>query len=257
MSTEPTIEHPSLRVPVDRQSDHVRGDGPDGSAEIVVYGDYLCPYCRQLRTVLLRLLEILSGRLIYVFRHFPNEAVHPGATFAARAAEAAGAQGRFWEMHDKLYENEPPLTEPQIRGFAETLGLDLDQFERDLAQDKTASRVAQDLEEGRRNGVSGTPTIFLNGKRYDGAWDLFSMLELLEEPLGVRVGRSARAFANLPASGGLVLLLAAMVALICANTGLAPYYHLLIGAPFEIGPPGHRLSLTVGDWLSQGLLAIF
>src|SRR5581483_10492106 len=158
MSTEPTIEHPSLRVPVDRQSDHVRGDGPDGAAEIVVYGDYLCPYCRELRTVLQRLLEILSGRLIYVFRHFPNETAHPGATFAARASEAAAAQGRFWEMHDELYANEPPLTEAQIRGFAEALGLDMARFERDLADVKTADRVAQDLEEGRRNGVSGTPT---------------------------------------------------------------------------------------------------
>src|SRR5258708_6908797 len=100
MSTEATIEHTRLIVPVNRQADHVRGDGPEGTAEIVLYGDYLCPYCRRLRTVLLRLLEIMPGRLIYVFRHFPNETSHPGATFAARASEAAAAQGRFWEMHD-------------------------------------------------------------------------------------------------------------------------------------------------------------
>src|SRR5882724_194297 len=118
MSTEPTIEHTRLLVPVNRQSDHIRGDGPAGTAEIVVYGDYLCPYCRRLRTVMFRLLEIVAGRLIYVFRHFPNETSHPGATFAARASEAAAAQGRFWEMHDQLYEHEPPLTEAGIRGFA-------------------------------------------------------------------------------------------------------------------------------------------
>jgi NhaA family Na+:H+ antiporter len=105
--------------------------------------------------------------------------------------------------------------------------------------------------------VTGTPTIFINGMRYDGAWDLYSMIEVLERPLGVRVRHSARAFANLPASGGLVLLLAAAAALICANTGLAPYYHLLTESKFEIGPPGHSLSLTVGDWMSEGLLAIF
>jgi Na+:H+ antiporter, NhaA family len=257
MSTETTVEHTRLLVPINRQSDHIRGDGPEGSAEIVLYGDYLCPYCRRLRTVLLRLLEIMPGRLIYVFRHFPNETVHPGATFAARASEAASAQGQFWEMHDQLYEHEPPLSEAEIRGFAATLALDLARFERDLARPETTARVEQDLGEGRRNGVSATPAIFINGTRYDGAWDLFSMIEILEEPLGVRVGQSARAFANLPASGGLVLLLAAAVALICANSGLAPYYHLLIGSPFDVGPPGHRLSLTVGGWLSEGLLAIF
>ena len=120
MSTETTIEHTRLLVPVNRQSDHIRGDGPPGTSEIVVYGDYLCPYCRRLRTVTQRLLEIYAGRLIYVFRHFPNEAVHPGATFAARASEAAGAQRRFWEMHDQLYEHEPPLSEAQIHGFAGT-----------------------------------------------------------------------------------------------------------------------------------------
>jgi NhaA family Na+:H+ antiporter len=257
MSTETTIEHTRLLVPVNRQSDHIRGDGPEGTAEIVLYGDYLCPYCRRLRTVLLRLLEIMPGRLIYVFRHFPNETVHPGATFAARASEAAAAQGQFWEMHDQLYDHEPPLSEAEIRGFAATLDLDLARFERDLARPETAARVEQDLDEGRHNGVTATPAIFINGTRYDGAWDLFSMIEILEEPLGVRVGQSARAFANLPASGGLVLLLAAAVALVCANSGLAPYYHVLIGSPFDIGPPGHRLSLTVGNWLSEGLLAIF
>ncbi len=104
-----------LQRPVDRSRDHVRGgNAPSGVRTVVVYGDYLCPYCRRLRLVIARLRETLGERLAYVFRHFPNETAHPGAGFLARAAEAAGRQGRFWEMHDWLYEQEPPLSEEQV-----------------------------------------------------------------------------------------------------------------------------------------------
>ena len=99
-----------LQRPVDRTRDHVRGgNASSGVISVVVYGDYLCPYCRRLVLVVARLREALGERLAYVFRHFPNEAAHPGAGFIARVAEAAGKQGRFWEMHDWLYEQEPPL----------------------------------------------------------------------------------------------------------------------------------------------------
>ena len=117
--------------------------------------------------------------------------------------------------------------------------------------------VEQDLAEGRRNGVTGTPTFFIDGVRYDGAWDFHSMLEALELPVASRLQRSARAFANLPASGGLVLLLAAAAALVCTNTPLAPMYRDFIGSAFGIGPPGSLLSMSVGAWFSEGLLAIF
>src|SRR5262249_43031625 len=110
---------------------------------------------------------------------------------------------------------------------------------------------------GRRNGVTGTPTLFVDEIRYDGAWDFYSMLEALERPVAARLQRSARVFASLPASGGLALILAAGAALLCANTPLAPYYRMLIESSFSIGPPGALLTLTVGAWLSEGLLAFF
>ncbi|SEF13370.1 sodium/proton antiporter, NhaA family [Rhizobiales bacterium GAS191] len=256
-SASPTAQS-RLQRPVDQARDHVRGGNKfNGVISVVVYGDYLCPYCRRLRLVIARLRQALGERLAYVFRHFPNEAAHPGATLIARASEAAAKQGRFWEMHDWLYEKEPPLTELQIRDFARDLGLDITQFNSDLESEETRIRVEEDLAEGKRNGVTGTPSFFIDGVRYDGAWDFHSMLEALQLPVAARVQRSARAFANLPASGGLVLLLAAAAALLCANTPLGPTYRVFIESAFGIGPPGSLLSMTVGAWFSEGLLAIF
>lgn len=175
----------------------------------------------------------------------------------ARVAEAAAKQGRFWEMHDWLYEQEPPITERQIRDFVRDLGLDMTQFDRDVESGETRARVEEDLREGRRNGVTGTPAFFIDGVRYDGAWDFHSMLEALQLPVAARLQRSARAFANLPASGGFVLLLAAAMALLCANTPLVSYYRIFTESAFGIGPPGSVLSMSVGAWFSEGLLAIF
>jgi NhaA family Na+:H+ antiporter len=246
-----------LRV-VDRQRDRIRGDGSaPGAVSLVLYGDYLCPYCRRFGQVIRRLRETLGDRFVYVFRHFPNEDAHPGAIFAARAAEAAGEQGEFWQMHDRLYGAEPSLGRTEVLDIAQSIGLDMARFESDLESERIAARVEEDRADGRRNGVTGTPTYFINGLRYDGAWDFYSILEALELPVAVRVHRSARVFASLPAAGGLVLLFAAVVALVCANTALAPYYQSFMESSFNIGPPGNQLSLTTGGWLSEGLLAIF
>jgi hypothetical protein len=141
--------------------------------------------------------------------------------------------------------------------FARALALDMERFHRDLQHEGTRRRVVEDVAAGRRNGVTGTPTVFIDGIRYNGAWDFYSMLEALERPIANRVERSARAFASLPASGGMVLLVAAAAAILCANTSLAPYYRMFIESSFSIGPPDHILSLTIGAWFSEGLLAIF
>ena len=117
--------------------------------------------------------------------------------------------------------------------------------------------VDEDLADGRRNGVTATPTIFIDGVRYDGAWDFYSMLEALERPVGARVQRTARAFANLPASAGIALLIAAAAALFFANTALAPFYMRFVEAQLGIGPPQGGVWLSVADWCSEGLLAIF
>jgi len=248
----------SLRLlrPVDLDRDHVRGGGDD-AVTLLIYGDYLCPYCRRLRAVIERLRHALGDRFTYVFRHFPNEHAHPGADFASEAAEAAGRQGRYWEMHDALYEREPPLTHEHVVEAAREIGLDMDRFARDLADPTLREPIEADLADGRANGVSGTPTLFVDGQRYDGAWDFYSLLEALERPVASRLQRTARAFANLPASAGLVLLLAAALALVCANTPLAPAYQALVGARFGISGDSGVLMLSFADWISEGLLTIF
>jgi NhaA family Na+:H+ antiporter len=247
-----------LLRPIDPRRDHIRGKGVGkGAVTVLVYGDYLCPYCRRLREVLEQLRRALGDRLAYVFRHFPNEHAHPGAELLAIGAEAAGRQGKFWEMHDGLYEREPPLNRDTLLEIAASLHLDMDRFKRDLDDPALRRHVEEDLADGRHNGVSATPTIFVDDVRYDGAWDFYSMLESLERPVGARVQRTARAFANLPTSAGLVLLLAAAAALVLANSPLASLYHRFVSAQLGIGPMTGPLSLSVADWCSEGLLAIF
>jgi len=248
---------PQLQRKVDPARDHTRGGNARDRIDLVVYADYLCPYCRRLRQILARLRDALGERLAYTYRHFPNEKAHPGAELVHAAAEAAGRQGKFWEMHDALYDTPLPLSREKVRALAHGIGLDIEQYVRDLESDEVRARIQDDLREGRANGVTGTPSFFVDGLRYDGAWDFHSMLEELQRPVAARLGRASRVFANLPASAGLVLLVAAALALLCANSALAPWYHALMAAPFGIGTQGSALSMTVGEWFSEGLLAIF
>jgi NhaA family Na+:H+ antiporter len=246
-----------LLRPFDRERDHARGGAGENAVDVVVYGDYLCPYCRRLRRVLERLRRTLGSRMVYVFRHFPNERAHPGATLLSRAAEAAGDQGKFWEMHDALYDHDLPVGEAQVREMVGQLHLDEARFAHDLASPETAARVDEDLADGRANDVKATPTIYIDGARYDGAWDFHAMLEAVDKPVGARVRSTARAFASLPASAGLVLLIAAVAALAFDNSPLASLYQGFVNAPLGIGPPRAALTLTVSDWLSDGLLSVF
>ena len=250
---------PKLRLlrAVDPESDHVRGAWSDEAVFVVGYQDFLCPYCRRLRPVMRQLREVLGDRMVYVFRHFPNEQANPGANLAARASEAASLQGRFFEMHDAIFDHELPIGRTELLHLAKAIGLDPSRFESDLDSEAVRARVERDVEDGRENAVTGTPTLFVDGLRYDGAWDYHSMFESLERPVAARVHRSARVFASLPTSGALILLLAALLAIICANTPLAPLYEREMNAHLGIGPVGSLLSLTTREWLSEGLFTLF
>ena len=158
--------------------DHVRGPS-DAELELVMYGDFECPYCAAAQSILERVQRRLDGHLRFVFRHFPLDEVHPHARQAAEAAEAAAALGRFWEMHDALYAARGRLTERDLREHASALGLDARAVDAALLDRRYRERVQADLESGRASGVTGTPAFFANGVRVDGAFDAGSLVDAL------------------------------------------------------------------------------
>jgi Na+/H+ antiporter NhaA len=160
-----------LIVDVDPERDHIRGPKEDALVTLVEYGDFQCPFCGQAEPVVRELIKEY-GELRFVFRHLPLTDVHPQAQLAAQAAEAAALQGKFWEMHDTLMDHQDALAFKDLVRYARELGLDADRFIADLRGDAGASRVAADVESADLATVSGTPTFFINGKRYYGAFDL-------------------------------------------------------------------------------------
>jgi Na+/H+ antiporter NhaA len=162
-----------LADPVDPDRDHVRGPA-DAAVTLVEYGDLECPYCNQAEPVIRDLLADF-GDLRYVWRHLPLDDVHPHARLAAEATEAAGVQGKFWEMHDLLFEHQDALRKTDLVRYAAELGLDVDRFVDDLRRRVHASRVESDVDGADLSGVSGTPTFFVNGRRHHGAFDLASL----------------------------------------------------------------------------------
>jgi Na+/H+ antiporter NhaA len=157
---------------VDEDRDHVRGPA-DASVTLVEYGDFQCPYCGRAEPVVRELLT--DADLRYVWRNLPLTDVHPQAQLAADAAEAAGRQGRFWEMHDLLLANQERLRIIDLLGYAEELGLDQERFHDDVMRRVSADRIAADLESADLSGVSGTPTFFVNGRRHYGAYDVATL----------------------------------------------------------------------------------
>jgi Na+/H+ antiporter NhaA len=177
-----------LADPVDPERDHIRGP-EDAPVTLVEYGDFECPYCGQAEPVVRELLADF-GDVRYVWRHLPLSDVHPQAELAAQAAEAAAAQGAFWEMHDLLLGHQDALRAPDLIAYAGQLGLDVERFTDDLRRHTGAARVAEDVDSADLSGVSGTPTFFVNGRRHYGAYDIGTL------SAAVRVARARAAIAS-------------------------------------------------------------
>ena len=169
---------PGLTMPVSDR-DHIEGPA-DAPVTLVEYGDYECPYCGKAFPIVKAIQEHLGDRLRFVFRNFPIATSHPHARRAAEAAEAAGAQGRFWAMHDLLYRHQQALDEASLLGYAQRLDLDMEQFERDLTDRTYAQRIRDDFMSGVRSGGAGTPAFFLNGVLYQERWEQEPLLAALE-----------------------------------------------------------------------------
>ncbi|MDX6415183.1 MAG: hypothetical protein QOH23_2593, partial [Gaiellaceae bacterium] len=143
-----------------------------------------CPYCGAAYPIVKEVQARLGDTLRFVFRNFPITTSHPHAEHAAEAAEAAAAQGRFWELHDLLYENQRRLGDSDLHGYAESLGLDVEQFDRELSEHVHAPRVREDFMSGVRSGVNGTPTFFVNGTRHDDSYELETLLAAVTHAAG-------------------------------------------------------------------------
>lgn len=171
-----------LRLPV---GDRDHRQGPvNAPVTLVEYGDYQCPYCGEAYPIVKQIQKVLGDQLQFVFRNFPLTTVHPDAAQAAEAAESAGAQGKFWEMHDAIYEHQQDLSTAGLLTLGLSVGLDEATLKNDLATARFEDRVYEDFMGGARSGVNGTPTFFINDLRYDGSWDFDSMVSVLRHVAG-------------------------------------------------------------------------
>ncbi len=170
-----------LTVPV-TERDHIQGN-PNAPVTLLEYGDYECPYCGAAYPNVKLVQQRMGERLRFVFRNFPLAQIHPHSEHAAEAAEAAGEQGKFWEMHDTLYEHQSALDDIELIQYAVDLDLDIQRFEEGLTAHTYAPRVREDFLSGIRSGVNGTPTFFINGRRHDGSFDAETLQSALAAAL--------------------------------------------------------------------------
>jgi protein-disulfide isomerase len=159
--------------------DHVRGE-PGAPLGLVMFGDFQCPFCLGAQKSLRRVRERLGEELLFGFRHLPIPEKHPLATEAAAASEAAAAQGRFWEYHDALYANQPKLSRETMLEVGRELGLDAERIAAEIDSGTHSDRISRDLASAEASGATGTPTFFVNGERFYGAYDASSLVEALE-----------------------------------------------------------------------------
>jgi formate-nitrite transporter family protein len=185
MNMSQLVIDPSQLVVPASERDHIAGS-LEAPVILVEYGDFECPHCGRAYPIVKGAKQYLGKELAVVYRHFPLAEMHPHATLAAEAAEAAGAQGKFWEMHDMLFEHQDALEQEDLVAYAEMLDLDVTRFTRELASGVHVKKVTDDFRGGVRSGVNGTPTFFINGERFDGNWtNSAAFISLLAQAAGV------------------------------------------------------------------------
>ena len=181
MNSEASRLNPEVYIlsrPVEER-DHTQGSEA-APVTLLMYGAYECPHCVEGNKIVKEIQRRLGERLRFVFRHFPRTNVHPHAEAAAEVAEAAGEQEKFWEMHDKLFENYNRLDGDHLIGYAEELGLDMARFDRAITGRIYAVKVREDLQSGTESGVKGTPTYFINGVKHNSSGEFDVLLAAIE-----------------------------------------------------------------------------
>jgi len=245
-----------LTLPVDAVRDHVLG-GPAADFTLVEYGSYACEYCHAAHEVVAALRDRFGERLRYVYRHLPL-ADREAATQAAEVAEYASATtGQFWDVHDALMRRGPFFEAQDLELMAAELGVPPHDA-RDAAVVQVAdARVREDALSGLHSGARVTPTFFINGRRYEGAWDESALAEALVGSLGHRLQTATLNFARWAPSTGVLLLLGTLLALLLSNSGAGAAFEAFWRAPFGIRLGERAFALSVRDWVNHGLLSVF
>ena len=169
----------NLITPVNIGTDHIRGY-IDAPISIVEYGDYECPYTGMAYPIVKEIMKQFNTKVYFVFRNFPLIDIHPHAQHAAEAAEVAAAQDKFWQMHDYLFEHQKALDDNHLLQYAGKLRLDVIKFKKEVSEHTYAPLIEESLKSGIESGVKGTPTFFVNGKRYEDSWDLKTFSNFLK-----------------------------------------------------------------------------
>ncbi|MFO1304060.1 MAG: Na+/H+ antiporter NhaA [Burkholderiales bacterium] len=235
---------------VDPDHDHVLGP-PDADLTLVEYGSYACPYCRAANEEIAKLRDRFGDRLRYVFRQRPIT----GSDIARRAAdvaESAPDETAFWAAHVKLMTRSETLTEDDVAVVAGDLGVD-----EDTGQAPGHVRVDADIASAHASGVRVTPTFFVNGRRYDGAWDYVSLSETLLGTLGHRVHSAAVDFASWAPSTGVLLLAMSILAVALVNSPFGPSFVAFWEAPLGFAFAGASFEMSLAHWVNDGLLTLF
>ncbi|HMQ05370.1 MAG TPA: Na+/H+ antiporter NhaA [Pyrinomonadaceae bacterium] len=245
-----------LSQPVDLFRDHYLGE-PDAQIVLVEYGSYSCKHCHAAHEVIADLRDRFGDRMMYVFRHLPIR----GSDHARPAAELAELAGilddKFWPVHDELMRRGPDFGEGELDEIAVRFGLELSGPEAEQAKERASARVDEDRASARASGARVTPSFFINGRRYEGAWDENALAEAMVGSLGHRIQSAALDFVSWGPSTGLLLLIMSLIAIAAVNSPIGPafehFWHLPTG--LELGNFSFKLPLL--DWINHGLLAIF
>lgn len=245
-----------LDRPVDPSYDHILGP-EDAEITLVEYGSYACPHCRAANERIAEVRETLGSRLRYVFRHRPI----PGVDLARRAAELAERarnSDQFWDAHVALMTRSASLTEDDLRAVAEDLGLSAESPAVSAEDEARARRrVDEDVRSAQASGVHFTPTFFINGRRYDGVWDETAFVDAMLGSLGHRVRVAALDFARWAPSAGLLLILAALIAVIATNSAAGEAFTAFWETPLSLAFGQTSFAMSLRQWVNDGLLTIF
>ena len=229
---------------------------PGAPARLLQYGDYTCPGCRRARDIIRRTRDRL-GEAVFVYRQLPSVRRTPDSEIAARAALAAARQGRFRDMHVALFDAPPRYDPASVVELARGLGLDAERFRSDLSSDAVTATLAAHREAANEAGVLVTPSVYVDGRLYDGAWDEESFIEAVQRPLGLRVKLASRDFFDWAASAGLILIAATVLALLVADLGGLGSYEAVRDLPFGLVLGDGAFLLSIGAWINDALMAVF